>query len=351
MKTRRGAIGICAVAALALGLGACSTSAPTENEATESDDSATVEESGGAETYEAKDSYVFQVITLSNASPYWLAVRDGAEKAAEELGNIEIRFDAPKEDSELAQQIEIFNNAITADVDGILLAAQNPEALVEPIERAQAAGIPVVTIDSGVDPNVADSYLATDNVAAAEELAIYMAGLMDESGKYAIVNSSMQFTSGIERPKGFDKGMEQFANIESVGMQLSNSDMAKAQEQAANFMQANPDLGLIFGANDRSAIGVGNAIQAAGKGDEVLTASFDVNENLIAFMRDGVLQASLLQSPFGMGEMGVGVLMDIFDGKTVEKVIATPTFILTPENLDSEEAISAIQQYMPDYNG
>lgn len=301
--------------------------------------------------YQPKDKYVFQVITLSNASPYWLAVKAGAESEAAKVGNVEIRFDAPREDTELAQQIEIFNNAITAQVDGILLAAQNPEALVEPIQRAQAAGIPVVTIDSGVEPNVADSYLATDNVAAAEELAKHMAALMNEQGTYAIVNSSMQFTSGIERPKGFDKGMEAFPNIESVGMQLSQSDMAKAQEQAANFMQANPDLGLIFGANDRSAVGVGNAIKAAGNGGKVLMASFDVNENLITFLREGILQASLLQSPYDMGVMGVQTLLKIYAGEQVEQKIATPTFILTPENLDTPEAITAIQQYMPDYKG
>lgn len=300
---------------------------------------------------EADQKYTIQLITLSNASPYWLAVKAGAEAAAAELGNIEVKFDAPAEDSDVADQLTIFNNAVTSRVDGILIAAGNPEALVEPIKRAQSAGIPVITVDQGVEPNVADSFVATDNIAASREIALHMAELMEGKGQYAIVNPSQAFTSGIQRPQGFQEGMAEFPGIEFVGMQQSESNIATAQSQAANFMQSNPDLRLIYAANDRSASGVGNAIRTAGKGGKVLGAGFDVNPDIIDFLKTGVFQASLLQSPFGEGEIAVQTIAKIFKGEKVDKVIPTPVFLLTDKNLDTDEAREAIRQYMPDYAG
>ncbi|HEX7390636.1 MAG TPA: substrate-binding domain-containing protein, partial [Acidiphilium sp.] len=76
--------------------------------------------------------YQFELITKSNASPYWLAVRDGADAAAKKFG-VTVNFEAPASGLDLAGQIAMVNNAVTAGTDGIILAAQNPQALLKPV--------------------------------------------------------------------------------------------------------------------------------------------------------------------------------------------------------------------------
>lgn len=299
----------------------------------------------------ANKSYTFELITKSNDSPYWLAVRDGANAAAKKLGNVKVKFQAPAHETDLQQQLSMFNNAVTAHVDGIILAAQQPAALTGPVKNAQQGGIPVITVDSGVKKGVAKEFLATSNVKAAATLAKQTAKLAGGKGKYGIVDFNQVATTGQERPQGFKQGMKGFPNFSFVGMQLSHNDISKAKSEAANMIASNPDLKLIFGANDRSAVGVGQAVQNAGKKDSIVVAGFDADLGEINQIKQGIVKASVLQSPYQMGYQGVMNMVKVKQGKQVPKQIDTPFFIVTPKNVGTAKAVKFIKQYIPDYKG
>lgn len=294
--------------------------------------------------------YTFELITKSNASPYWLAVKEGADAAAQKYG-VTVNFEAPASGTDLATQISMVNNAVTAHVDGIILAAQNPSALVTPVNNAQSAGVPVVTVDSGISPNSAKSFLATSNTGAAADLAKQVAQLAHDQGAYAIVDFNQESSTGIARPKGFQQGMSGFSGMQYVGMQLSNNDIPTARSEAAAFLQSHPNITVMFGANDRSAIGVAEAVQAAHLTGKVFVAGFDADLGEVNLIKQGVISASVLQSPYQMGYQAVQEMMQIKAGKSVPNRVDTPYFIVTPQNIGTAQAIKAIQQYIPTYKG
>lgn len=294
--------------------------------------------------------YTFELITKSNASPYWLAVKKGADAAAKKYG-VTVNFEAPASGTDLATQIGMVNNAVTAGVNGIILAAQNPKALLQPVKSALAAHIPVVTVDSGLSPNIADSFLATENVAAGAALAKYTAKyLMGDSGQYGIIDFNHTASTGIQRPLGFEQGMKSFPNIKMDGTtQYSQNSIATGKSLGNTMLVQYPKLKVIFGANDRSALGPAEAV--ASSNSNVKIVGFDADLGEIKYIKDGIIQASILQSPYNMGYYAVVELLDIHAGVKVPKRVNTGFFILTPTNLNSTAAIKAIQQYAASYKG
>ncbi len=293
--------------------------------------------------------YTFELITKSNASPYWLAVKEGADAAAKKYG-VTVHFEAPASGTDLSAQIGMVNNAVTSGVDGIILAAQNPSALLQPVRSAMRSHIPVVTVDSGLSPNIADSFLATSNIGAAAALADYTAKhvLDNKGGEYGIVDFNHTASTGIARPKGFEEGMKSFSNLKMAGhVEYSQNSISTGESLANNMIVQYPKVKVIFGANDRSALGPAEAV--ASSNSHVKIVGFDADLGEIKYVKDGIIQASILQSPYNMGYYAVVELLDIHDGTKVPKRVNTGYFLLTPQNLDTTQATKAIRQYAPTY--
>lgn len=337
--------GWAAIAGLSLLLAACGSGSSNASNA-----SATTAAASATSTTAANKHYNFELITKSNASPYWLAVKDGADAAASKFG-VSVNFEAPASGTDLATQIGMVNQAVVRHVDGIILAAQTPDGLLAAVNQAIAAKIPVVTVDSGVTPNVADSFLATSNTASSAALAKYTAKLAGGKGQYAIIDFNEISSTGIARPKGFRQGMASFPQFSFVGQKISNNSIATGRAEAAALIQSHPQLNLIFGANDRAALGAAEAVQAANKVGTIVVAGFDADLGEVNLIKQGVISAAILQSPYQMGYQAVQDLIAIKGGKTVAKRVITPYAMATKENIATPEVVAAIKQYIPTYNG
>ncbi len=120
------------------------------------------------------------VIPKGTTHEFWKTIHAGAVKAAQDHGDVEIVWQGPQKEDDRSEQIALIENAIAAKVDGIVLAPLDSKAMVAPVERAVAAGIPVVIIDSALESDKPVSYVATDNyhggVLAAERLAEVLDG-------------------------------------------------------------------------------------------------------------------------------------------------------------------------------
>jgi ribose transport system substrate-binding protein len=300
---------------------------------------------GGLHGAAAADSLRFVLITKSNASPYWLAVKAGADDEAKKLG-VTVSYEAPDTDTDLQSQIAMVNNAITRHVDGIILAAQQPQALAQPVREAVRSGIHVVTVDSGVSGGVADANFATNNAAAAAALAKFVASAAGGKGAYAIDNFNETADVGISRPAGFKEGMKSFPNMELVGTQICNDDVALAKSQAKALMESHPDLKMIYGADDRCTLGIAQAVKDQGEAGKVLVAGSDAELGVVQLIRQGVITASVLQSPYDMGARAVDALVTLNKGGKVAKEVDTKYFIITPQNIDGTEAKQFLNQYL-----
>jgi ribose transport system substrate-binding protein len=278
----------------------------------------------------------FAVIPKGLTHQFWLTVKKGAETAGEEFG-IDIIWIGPKEETDVIPQINIVEDMIGRGVDAIVMAACDQDALIDIIERAQDKGIPVVTIDSGVNSDVPVSFVATDNVAGAEAAAHELARLIGESGRVGLIPFVKGAATSELREEGFKKGIAQFPNIAIADIQYCQSDVNKAMDVTEDMLTAHPDMKGLFATNEPAAIGAVQSVEAAGRGGEFKIVAFDASPDEITALERGTIHALIVQNPFKMGYLGVKSAYDHLQGQPVEKRVDTGVVVITKENLNDAE--------------
>ncbi|MDK2799070.1 MAG: ribose transport system substrate-binding protein [Clostridiales bacterium] len=285
----------------------------------------------------SNDEIYVAVISKGFQHEFWQTVKLGADTAGKELG-IKVTFEGPKDESMVAEQVAMVENAIAKKADAILLAALDTEALVPVVEKAHDAGIPVLMFDSNVNSDIPLSFVATDNVAAGALAAKEMAKMIGGKGKIGIIAHNEGTSTAIERRDGFKNEIEKnYPDIEIVGIQYSDGDHAKALAKATDMMTRTPDLAGIYATNEGSAIGVATAVQEKDKAGQVKVVGFDSSEAEINFLKNDVIQGFVVQNPFKMGYLGVKGCYDAIKGNPVESRIDTGATFVSKDNLDTEE--------------
>ncbi len=276
------------------------------------------------------------LITMDSIDEHWLKVKAGAQDKANELGNVALTFNAPPGKVDAAVQLQMVEDAITKKADAIMLAPLNKDALSPGVEKAKAAGIPVIVIDSGVSTQNFDAFFSTDNGAAARLAADEMAKAVGGKGKVAIVNAQAGAGTTMTRENEFKAQIAaKYPGISIVGTQYSDGDKTKALNQATDFMTANPDLAGIYGCNEGATVGVGNAVEQAKKAGVVKVIGFDWSADTKALVAKGVVQASMVQNPYVMGNKGLQAAVDVVMKKPTQKLVDTGVTVATKANMDS----------------
>jgi ribose transport system substrate-binding protein len=290
------------------------------------------------------------VIVKTGNSSFWQNVQTGAMAAQTELRaktpKLSVTFLGAQSESNINEEINIVESAVDRGVKAIVLAPSDTTALQPAVKKAKDAGIPVIIIDSKLDgdPSQYVSFLATDNKAAGEACAKALiegvkAATGSDSGKIAVMSYVAGVGSEVGRVGGFKDYIAANSHLEIVTTQYSNADMPTALNQTTDVLTANPDLVGIFGANEPTAIGMGQAIKTAGLAGKIVAIGFDGNSVLAGFIKDGTLQAIAVQSSFNMGYMGVKYAYDVaFDKKTIPAYVDTGFLMVTKDNIDSQDA-------------
>lgn len=293
-----------------------------------------------------------EFIPSSNATPYFLREYAGVKKEAAKYGYRTL-FQAPSVSVDVGKQIGMTYTAITRGVNGIILVPYSPTALLSPVEKAMAAHIPVVATDSTLTPMKAVTFTAVPNKKAAGAVATYAATMVHGTGEYAIIDYNLSTTSGRARRDGFKAAMAKFPDMKFAGLQISNSIPQTALREATTMLERDPKINVIFGANDRSALGVAEAVQRMHLQNKVVVVGFDADLGEINYIKSGVIKASVLQSPVLMGETAVKVLHALFtgSGQTPPKYIPLPYNMVTYKNFNDPKSVDAIRQYIAGYKG
>lgn len=280
--------------------------------------------------------YTIAVLPKGVGHQFWLTVRSGADAAGEEF-NADIIWNGPDKETEIAKQINIVQDMISRRVDAIVMAACDENALIDVINQAMDAGIPVVTIDSGVKSDRPLTFVATDNVAAAHMAADKLAELIGEKGEVGVIPIVPGAATSEMREQGFREGAAKYPGMEIVSVLHCDSDAAKAMSVTEDMMTAHPNLAGIFAESEPGAVGATQAVQAAGKAGQIKIVGFDASEEELAALERGTIQALIVQNPFNMGYLGVKSAIDAIEGRPVEKRIDTGVTIITKQNLNTPE--------------
>ena len=357
--------------------GAATEEAPAATEEVATEEVAT--EEVATEEATADGAYSFQVLVKSFQSSYWQAAVKGIDKAAAELGVV-AETNGPDKESNVADQLQMFKDAVEKKPNGIGLAACDTTAILEVLPLAAEAGIPVVCFDTAI-PDAEEGHVvatvATDNVAAGAEAAINMYPVIKE--KIAAASPSAQVRIGelnqdataaniIERGLGFiDKMIELAAadgkKVAVVGNELyvGKAQGAVAEAEAdviievavpaettpeatapeASKILSKPDTIAIFASNETTANGLLTAndqlnVLNADPAKGIVAAGFDAGTRQKTAVLDGVFVGSVTQSPLMQGYEMIHVLKAFCDGEEVADVPMNG-YWYNPENMDADD--------------
>ncbi|MCR4431910.1 MAG: sugar ABC transporter substrate-binding protein [Tepidanaerobacteraceae bacterium] len=273
------------------------------------------------------------VIPKALDSEFWLDVKNGAEKAAQE-NNVDLIVLAPDKESNVEQQFRIIEDMIQKKVDALLVAPCDSAGVVPFIDKANQANIPVFTVDTNADGGKIVSFVGTDNKLGGKIAGERVIKLLNGKGKVALIVGVPGQQTMRDRAAGFKEALAGAPDIKLVAEQPANSERALAMTVMENILQANPDLNAVFACSTLMAMGAMEAVEAAGKLDQIKVIGFDSQKESLEAIKAGKLDSLVAQSPFNMGYLGVKAAVDYINKKDVSNRIDTGTELVTKENVD-----------------
>jgi len=280
---------------------------------------------------------VIAVIPKATSHLFWVSIEAGARAAGKQFKG-DILWNGPATETDYSRQIQIVDSMVAQHVDGIALAAAERKALVAPVDRAIAEGIPVTVFDSGLDSENYLTFIATNNYEAGRMAARELGRLLDGKGKVAVLAHAPGSLSTMDREAGFEDTIRQeFPAMEVVARQFCMSDRAKAMAAAENFLTAHPDLAGLFASAEQGSTGAALAIKARAAAGKVKFVAFDASDSMIEDLKAGVISAMVVQDPFRLGFEAVRTLVDKLHGKTPPKRMNLNARVVRASDLSDPE--------------
>ena len=277
------------------------------------------------------------VVPKGTTSLFWQSVHAGVIAASQQF-DVEVEWNGPTQETEYARQIQIVDAMINRRIDGIVLSPTERTALVSVVERAAREGIPVTIFDSGIDTENYVSYVATNNTGAGELAAETVSQLVNGAGKIALVKHAPGSDSTDSRERGFEASVAKtHTGLEIVAEQYCMSDRAKALAVTEDMLTAHPDLDALFCSSEAATIGAARALVSRGAAGKIKLVGFDASPSLQQDLRDGVIDALIVQDPFGIGYIAVETIVNKLDGETPEKRIDSPARVVRAADLDDPD--------------
>ncbi|HAL45405.1 MAG: sugar ABC transporter substrate-binding protein [Planctomycetes bacterium GWF2_42_9] len=290
-----------------------------------------------------KSKITIAVIPKGTTHEFWKSIHAGAIKAAQEL-DVEIIWKGPLKEDDRESQITVVEDFITRGVSGIVLAPLDNTALRRPVSEATRSGIKVVIIDSALDSNDQISYVSTDNYVGGQKAGEYMAKLLNFKGKIAMLRYQEGSASTQQREKGFLDAIAKYPDIKVVSdNQYGGATTETAYKASENLLAPlrGTDQSLtidgVFTPNESTTFGMLRALQDNSFAGKVKFVGFDNSEMLVKALKEGQINALILQDAMNMGYLGVKTMVAYLRNQPIEKQIDTGSVIATPENMNDPQ--------------
>ena len=295
---------------------------------------------GLASTSFAADEVYIPLISKGFQHQFWQAVKSGAEQAAKDL-KVKVTFEGPETEAMVDKQIDMLSAAMAKKPSAVGFAALDSKAAIPLLKKAQAAKIPVVAFDSGVDSDIPVTTATTDNAKAAGMAADKMAELIGKEGEVALVVHDQTSRTGIDRRDGFlNRIKSTYPKIRVVSVQYGGGDQLKSTEITKSILQANPKVKGIFGANEGSAIGVLNGAKEMKR--TITIIGYDSGKQQKAAIRDGSMAGAITQNPVGIGYKTVEAAVKALKGEKLPKIIDTGFYFYDKKNIDDPKIAAVL---------
>jgi ribose transport system substrate-binding protein len=296
----------------------------------------------------AKTITVYLVAGITTDA-FYRTMKRGAQTEAAKYGYKFVFTGSPTAFSAPAQ-IPFLNAAIANKPDFILIAPTDHIALIDPLMRATAKGIHVITVDTHTDKDAqfAITGISSDNIVGGQTSAKALAALIHNQGVVAGVNVQPGVSTTDQRQQGFEAVIKTIPGIKYIGTQFDNDDATKASNVTTAFLAAHKDLKGIFAMNEVSGDGVHTALDEATKSGQikkgqVKLVEFDAGPEQVVKLKQGLIDALVAQDPFDIGKTAVDMahqfLMNGGKKTGIPMHIGTGEFTITQANVNTAAAM------------
>ena len=283
------------------------------------------------------------VIPKGTSHAFWQSIHAGAAKAGKELG-VTIVWRGPLREDERESQISEVERFVTSGVSGMVLAPLDEVALAQPVADAKHNNIPVVVIDSGLKGHDYVSFVATDNRLAGRLAGEQLATLLHDKGRIVLLRYAEGSDSTLQREAGFLEEIQSRPGLQVVSAnQYGGADVEGAYKKSEALLSGlkradgTLDVDGIFTPNESTTLAMMRVLVDNGWSGKVKFIGFDASESLLKGMRDGHLDAVVVQDPVKMGYLGVKTVVAHIHGEKVEPRIDTGVRLVSREHMDDPD--------------
>ena len=283
------------------------------------------------------------VIPKATGDLFWESVHAGAIKGGWD-NKVDIVWDGPPAETDIAGEMKIVETMINRQVDAIVLAPSDRSAFKIVVNRARAAGIPVVIYDSGLDSQNYTSFVATDNFLGGSMGADRMGELLKGKGNVVMIKTVPGGASTTAREDGFRSELnKKFPGIKILDERFGMASPAVSLAVTENMITAHPDLDGVFASNESGSAGASQALK--NYGGRIKLVGFDSSPMLIDQLKAGVITSLVIQDPFRMGETAVDQAVKAIRKESLQKDMFLAPRLVDLSNLN-DPAVQA--QIKPD---
>lgn len=283
------------------------------------------------------------LVAKSTETEFWKSVFAGARAAASEY-NVNLNIVGPETEEDYETQNALIEDAVAQGAEALVFSAISYTENAPAIDAAAEAGVKIAVIDSDVDSRAVGVRIGTDNVEAGRMTAQAALAAREDRLVLGLINYDLGSRNGQEREQGL---REELARSDRVGEIYTLNVLAEvgdAREKTMELLRAHPEINVVVGFNEPTAVGAAQAVDRLGLGGTVDAVGFDSNVETVDLMQTGVVSALIVQNPYAMGYLGVEAACDLLGGETFdpEALLDTATQIVTRENMFSLEGQKAL---------
>lgn len=271
--------------------------------------------------------------TLNN--PFFIDMQTGAEEAAKRL-DVNLIVQAAERELDVEKQMQILENLIQTQVDAICVTPSGSKEIIPAIAKANQARIPVLVLDTRVDPEAAkeagikiETFIGSDNYEGGRIAGQYLVKLFNGKAQVAILEGIPGHETGDSRLRGFHDGIKEAPGIEVVASQPANWERDQGFNVFQNILQAHRQIDALFACSDLMALGAVEAIAAAGKTGQIKVIGFDALQETRIAIADGTIEASVAQYSDEMGRIGIESAVRVLKGEKIPESIPVKIELIT----------------------
>lgn len=292
-----------------------SSSVSEENDNKAEDSDKKKDSSATKDDSDAMVNYKVYLITMDLTDAYWQSIDKGCQNAVKELGNITYKWIGPDSHDDQLQS-KCIDDAVADGANAILISANSAEGVNDSLKKAEEAGCKIVYVDSAATYDCVAA-LATDNVKAGKTAGETMIKRLEskgiDSGTIGVMGVTKETFSCIAREKGFREAFKgtKYKLADTVYMNDDADKVAAAVKDGLN-----KDYVGFFGSNEGTTVAIGNEIKEEGKESNVV--GFDTSDDVLSFVSENVIYATMQQNPEVMGHDGLEIAVKALKGEYTE---------------------------------